>query len=124
MLQRIFYLALAGGAGTLARYYLATFIQRNGAMSVLGTATVNITGCLAFGLLWALAQGRFPISPQLRIVIFVGFFGAFTTFSTFVFETNQLLESARWLAATSNCLLQNALGLIAIVIGLKIGTLL
>ena len=82
MLWKIIYLSVAGSAGTLARYWLGGFVQRNITTDFpFGTVAVNIIGCLAFGLLWAFMENRLSISGQMRIVLFVGFFGAFTTFS-------------------------------------------
>jgi fluoride exporter len=122
MLQKIIYLALAGAAGTLARYWLGGVISRNLSTGFpFGTAIINITGCLVFGLLWAFIESRLSISGQLRTIIFVGFFGAFTTFSSFAFETAQLLDESQWLWASANIILQNVLGLVAMVGGLIIG---
>ncbi len=122
MPQKIIYLALAGAAGTLARYWLSGFVQKNiTVVFPFGTAAVNILGCLVFGLLWAVFENRLSISGQMRIIIFVGFFGAFTTFSSVVFETAQLLDESQWLWASGNILLQNALGLIGMIAGLAIG---
>ena len=91
MLPKILYLAVAGAAGTLARYWLGGLVQRNITTDFpFGTAAVNIIGCLVFGLLWAFMESRLSISGQMRMVIFVGFFGAFTTFSSFAFETAQI----------------------------------
>jgi CrcB protein len=89
----------------------------------LGTAAVNIIGCLLFGLLWAFVENRLSILPQMRIVIFVGFFGAFITFSSFVFETGQLLDESQWLWASGNILFQNVIGLTGILTGLAVGKL-
>jgi CrcB protein len=122
MLQKITYLALAGAAGTLARYWLGGLISRNVSTNFpFGTAIINIAGCLAFGLLWAFIESRLSISGQLRTIIFVGFFGAFTTFSSFAFETAQLLDESQWLWASANIVLQNVLGLIGMIGGLAIG---
>ncbi len=122
MLQKIIYLALAGAAGTLTRYWLSGFVQKNISIGFpFGTAAVNILGCLVFGLLWAVFENRLSISGQMRIIIFVGFFGAFTTFSSVMFETAQLLDESQWLWASGNILLQNALGLIGMLAGLVIG---
>ena len=122
MIQKLLYLALAGACGTLARYWLGGLISRNVSTNFpLGTAIINIAGCLAFGLLWAIIESRLSISGQLRTVIFVGFFGAFTTFSSFAFETAQLLDESQWLWASANIVLQNVLGLIAMIGGLAIG---
>ncbi|MBN1787260.1 MAG: fluoride efflux transporter CrcB [Sedimentisphaerales bacterium] len=122
MLQKIIYIALAGAVGTLARYWLSGFVQKNiTVVFPFGTAAVNILGCLVFGLLWAVFENRLSISGQMRIIIFVGFFGAFTTFSSVVFETAQLLDESQWLWASGNIVLQNVLGLIGMLAGLAIG---
>ena len=114
MLPKILYLAVAGAAGTLARYWLGGLVQRNITTDFpFGTAAVNIIGCLVFGLLWAFMESRLSISGQMRMVIFVGFFGAFTTFSSFAFETAQMLDESQWLWASANILLQNVLGLVS-----------
>lgn len=122
MLQKLFYLALAGGVGTLARYGLSSLAQKtiSGGFP-LGTAVVNIAGCLLFGLLWAAMENRLSFSPQARTIIFIGFFGAFTTFSSFAFETCQLLDDSQWFWAAANILLQNVLGLAAMMAGLTVG---
>lgn len=122
MWQKFLYLGLAGALGTLARYWLSGVIQRLTATELpLGTAAVNIVGCLFFGLLWAFMENRLSISGQMRTVIFVGFFGAFTTFSTFMFEISQLLDESQWLSASGNILLQNLIGIAGIITGLAIG---
>lgn len=122
MWQKLLYLGLAGAAGTLARYGLSGLVQKNAASGFpYGTAAVNILGCLAFGLLWAIVENRLSISGQTRMIIFLGFFGAFTTFSSFAYETSQLLEESQWLWAGGNILLQNALGIAGMIAGLAVG---
>jgi CrcB protein len=124
MWQKCLYLGLAGAAGTVTRYWLSGIIQRNVATAFpLGTAAVNIIGCLLFGLVWAFVESRLSITGQMRMVIFVGFFGAFTTFSSFIFETCQLLDESQWLWATGNILLQNVIGIAAVLTGLAVGKL-
>ncbi len=124
MWQKFLYLGLAGAAGTIARYWLSGVIQRNVTTAFpLGTAAVNIIGCLFFGLLWAFVENRLSITRQMRIIIFVGFFGAFTTFSSFVFETGQLLDESQWLWAAGNILFQNVIGIAGILTGLAVGKL-
>ena len=124
MLQKFVYLGLAGAAGTIVRYCLSGVIQRNAATTFpLGTAAVNIIGCLLFGLFWAFVENRLSITGQMRTVIFVGFFGAFTTFSSFVFETGQLLDESQWLWAAGNVLFQNIIGIVCILTGLALGKL-
>ena len=65
-----------------------------------GTLVVNAAGCLLFGRVWCLGEERLVISGKTRLIILVGFLGSFTTFSSFAFETGQLLRDfQRWLAA-------------------------
>jgi len=86
-------LAVAGACGTLARYGLAGLVQRGQHIgSPWGTLTVNVLGCFLFGLIWTLTQQRFLVSPETRAILLVGFLGSFTTFSAFLFETDQMLE--------------------------------
>ncbi len=94
------WLCFAGAAGTLARYGLAGLMQRLlGESFPWGTLTVNALGCFLFGVVWMLAEDRLVISGQTRFVILTGFMGAFTTFSTFAFETAALraTPNGRWL---------------------------
>ena len=122
MWQKFLYLGIAGTLGTFTRYFLSGFIQRHLLTDFpIGTAAVNIIGCFLFGLTWAFMENRLSISSQMRTVIFVGFFGAFTTFSSFAFETSQLLDESQWLWASGNILLQNSLGIIGMITGLAIG---
>ncbi len=117
-----FQLAVAGAAGTLARYWLGGFIQRLcGDSFPWGTLVINVSGCLLFGIVWTLAENRLLISPQTRIIVLTGFMGAFTTFSTFAFETTQMLADAEWIRALGNLALQNILGLAAVLLGFAIG---
>jgi CrcB protein len=124
MWQKFIYLGVAGAAGTMARYLLSGAVQRHITNGFpFGTAAVNIVGCLFFGLLWAALESRLSVSPQIRTVIFLGFFGAFTTFSSFVFETSELLDQSQWFFAFGNILLHNVTGLACIFAGLAIGKL-
>ena len=116
------YLGLAGATGTLARYWLSGWVQRDTSVVFpLGTWVVNVVGCLLFGLVWAFLESRLSISGPARSVVFLGFFGAFTTFSSFAFETSQLLDESQWLWASYNILIQNITGIAAVIIGLAIG---
>ncbi|HZR15412.1 MAG TPA: fluoride efflux transporter CrcB [Acidimicrobiia bacterium] len=85
-------LVVAGAAGALARYLLDGFVQdRTAGAFPWGTFVINVSGAFALGLLTgaALYHG-FPSTP--RIVLGTGFCGAYTTFSTFTFESVRLLE--------------------------------
>jgi CrcB protein len=122
--NRLLLLALAGAGGTLCRYWLGGLMQwLCGTSFPWGTLTINVLGCLLFGFVWTLADERMLISPQARIVILTGFMGAFTTFSTFAFESAQLLSDAEWLRAFANIALENIVGMAAVFLGFAIGRL-
>lgn len=115
-------LAMAGAVGTLARYWVGIAIKHwLGDGFPWGTLVINVSGCLLFGVVWTLAENRLVISPQTRVVVLTGFMGAFTTFSTFAFETTQMFAAAEWYRALGNLALQNILGLVAMVLGFAIG---
>lgn len=125
MWQKIALLALAGACGTLARYGLSGAVHRwFGGSFPWGTALVNIFGCLLFGIVWAAGSERATISPEARVIILTGFMGAFTTFSTFVSETSQLLAEAQLLIGFINMGVQLLAGSGAFFIGLALGRLL
>ncbi|MBI1910498.1 MAG: CrcB family protein [Deltaproteobacteria bacterium] len=123
--MKILWLAIAGVGGTLLRYFLSGFVQRAyGGVFPWGTFAVNMAGCLLFGLVWTLAEERLIISGELRAIILIGFMGAFTTFSSFVFESAQLMRDSQWVLAAGNIALQNITGIIFLAIGMALGRLL
>jgi CrcB protein len=119
VLSDLGWLALAGAAGTVLRYTVAGITQRMaGANFPWGTLAVNATGCFLFGLVWTLAEERLLISGRTRFLLLTGFMGAFTTFSTFAFETSQMLDDSEWRLALINVLGQNVLGMMCVFLGL------
>jgi CrcB protein len=125
MWQKIALLAGAGALGTLTRYWLGGVAQRwsQGAFP-LGTLTVNAVGCLLFGFVWAAAEERALLSTETRSIVLIGFMGALTTFSTYVFESNQMLRDSEWLLAGGNFIAQNVLGLLCLYLGTVLARLL
>ena len=121
MSLKIILIALAGGLGTLARFGLAGLIHRfNDTSFPWGTVTVNLTGCFLVGLLWTLFENRWPLPGELRTMVLVGFMGAFTTFSTLILETSELMRATQWIYAVVNIVLQNGIGIIAIFAGMAV----
>jgi fluoride exporter len=121
-MQKLIVIAIAGAIGTLARYALGGYIQRAfGTGFPWGTVTINLLGCFAFGAVFAAAQERNLISPELRTIILVGFMGAFTTFSTFIAESGQLLADRELLLGFANIALQVIAGLAVFYLGLGLG---
>lgn len=124
-LEKLIWIGLAGVLGTIARYGLSGIVQRAcGSAFPCGTLAVNVLGCFLFGLVWSLAEDRLSISGEMRTVILIGFFGAFTTFSGFAFETIQLMRDAQWASAAGNIMAQNAVGITGLFLGLMAGRLL
>lgn len=122
MFQKIIWLAVAGACGTVSRYALCELASkaRSGHFP-LGTFTVNIIGSFLFGLVYAYAQKKLPISSELRLIMLTGFMGAFTTFSTFAFDTAKLIRSDQWMLAFGNVFGQITLGVLALAIGVLAG---
>lgn len=123
-MHKILMLAVAGTCGTLARYWLSGAVYGiMGREFPWGTAAVNLLGCLLFGLIWVMADERQVLGAEARLVILVGFMGAFTTFSSLIFETGELMRGALWARAALNLVGQNILGFVAFAIGATIGRL-
>lgn len=118
-------LALAGSLGTLARYGLSGAVYALlGRDFPWGTSAVNVLGCLLFGMVWTLADERMLISGEARTIILVGFMGAFTTFSSLIFETDQLLRASQWLYAALNLCGETVIGFAALWLGMVLARLL
>lgn len=87
----ILYIALGGVAGTLARYGLQGLIPHRAGTFPAATLVVNLAGSLALGFIVRYATGSPVVSPELRGGLTIGFCGAFTTMSTFSYESMVLL---------------------------------
>lgn len=120
--MKLLLIALAGGFGTLARYGLSGLVQRmTGATFPWGTFVVNVAGCFLFGLVWSLLEERLAVAGQWRAIVLIGFMGAFTTFSSFAYDSAGLMRDAQWGLAALNVIGQNALGLACLFLGLAAG---
>jgi len=118
-MTKVLLLGAAGFVGTLARYFLQGLVQTNaGSAFPFGTLVVNVFGCFVLGLLNGLFTDRFLIDPQLRICFTIGFCGAFTTYSTLVFETVQLANGRELFLAATNVVVSLALGFIFLWLGI------
>lgn len=124
VIQKMIFLVVAGSIGTLARYGLAGVVHKFcGTSFPWGTLVVNVTGCFLAGLLWTLFESRWQVSGETRIIIMVGFMGAFTTFSAYMLETSELVRAAEWMYASMNVILQNGIGFAAFYVGTVIARL-
>lgn len=115
--------AIAGGFGAPARYLLDGFVQdRTGGAFPWGTFAVNVSGALLLGFVTGMALGG-HLGSLGKDIAGTGFCGAFTTFSTFTFETNRLMEVGAWDEAAKNVGASLVVGLVAAALGLALATL-
>jgi CrcB protein len=113
---------LGGFIGANARFVVARLV---GAMFEtrfpLGTFVINISGSFLLGVLGTIVtQKALPNSESMRVALGVGFLGAYTTFSTFAFETHALFDDGSWLTATTNMFASLFLGLVAVRAGIVV----
>lgn len=114
--------AAAGGIGTLLRWGVALGVQRvTGASFPWGVFAVNMLGCLLFGLVVALADEKQWLGTGTKFVALTGFMGAFTTFSTFAFDSATMYRDGAWIMLAANLIGQNALGVVCVLAGMRLG---
>jgi fluoride exporter len=111
---------VGGFVGANARYIVAKWVgSLTAARFPVGTFVINVSGSFLLGLLGGLLAARLvPQSDNVRLAIGIGFLGAFTTFSTFEFETHALFEDGVWLPALTNIFVSLFVGLLAVRAGL------
>jgi CrcB protein len=110
-------IGFAGFLGALARYFVAKFLQGKFETSFpIGTLLVNLSGCFILGFFLAAIDGKL-FNDQLRLSIAVGFVGAYTTFSTWMFESVKQLQDGHLNGAILNIVGSVLLGLTAIWLG-------
>jgi fluoride exporter len=113
-------LVMIGGAiGSLARYALSVAALPISQSLPWGTIAINILGSFVIGLFgtFTLANGRFPVSEEARILVMVGLCGGFTTFSSFSLQTLDLLRSGAILRAAINVVASVVLCVLAVALG-------
>lgn len=97
---------LGGGIGSVARFGLSRFTgQYLGSSFPFGTLAVNVASCIFLGLILGLTSEKYLVNPAIRLFFIVGFCGGFSTFSTFTFETMELLRLGQVSYAIANILL-------------------
>jgi len=120
------YLAVAAGGalGAMARYFVGgTLLSRIPWPFPVATLVINITGSFILGFFLSVAAERVPLSPHFRLALAVGFIGAYTTFSTFEYETLRLAEEHGVLLALLNVVLSVVVGFMAVWGGMAVAHL-
>ena len=125
MLLNLLFVGLGGFIGASMRYATGLFVGRfiTDAQFPYGTFVVNMLGCLLIGFLAGLTDSREFLNDTSRAFVFTGMLGAFTTFSTFSYETMGLFQNGQTSPALTNLVLQIILGLLAVWGGIQLSKL-
>jgi CrcB protein len=113
-----FWVALGGILGACARYALARFVAKvAGTAFPYGTLLINLSGSLLLGFFMIWSSERAIVDNRLRLFLAIGFCGAYTTFSSFAFESFAYFEQGHWMLFAANVLSNNVLCLLAVIVG-------
>lgn len=122
-MEAIVIIGIAGFIGANVRYLVSTWAAQSlGSAFPWGTLIINVTGSCLLAVFTAWAGNRTQLDPRVRLFIAVGFFGAYTTFSTYANDSIALLRTGEWLGVLSNVLITNVLCLAGVLIGFFIGS--
>jgi len=118
-LMQILLVGAGGFVGSALRYTVSGLVHRAIPFAGFpyGTLVVNLVGCLAIGLLTGLAESRQVIGPELRMFLFLGLLGGFTTFSTFAYEGVQLIHHGEFAKVLASVMLHVLVGFLAVWLG-------
>ena len=118
-------IGLGGFAGAITRYMVDGFVaERVAGAFPWGTLVVNLSGSFLLGALFTLTVDRAILPADIRGPVLIGFIGAYTTFSTYMLESWQLIGSGAYGLAFVNVVGSAVLGLVAVAAGLTLGRLL
>ena len=114
---KLAYLAMGGAAGAILRYWVSGLSYKiYGGVFPWGTLIVNLAGSFLIGFFWGLL-GRENMGANVRTFLFIGLFGSFTTFSTFAFESLNLIRDGNIKFALANVLASNVFGILLVFAG-------
>jgi CrcB protein len=114
-LEKYLYIAVGGALGSIARYWIGSAVSgRLGIKFPYGTFVINITACVIIGFALTYLGRRAELNVAWRFLIPVGFVGAYSTFSTYEWETLSSLRSGAFLIATLYAVSSLLLGLLAV----------
>ena len=120
-MQKYLLIALGGALGSIARYWVGSTIgSRMGSRFPYGTFVINMTACIIIGFSVTWLSKRVELSPAWRYLIPVGFIGAYSTFSTFEWETLFTLRSGAFAIAALYAIGSLVLGLAAVWCGAQL----
>lgn len=116
--MRLIWIGLASFFGGISRYLVGGWVDRfSQGPFPWGTFAVNASGSFLLGFIFTALTERFSTDPDLRVALTVGFIGAYTTFSTFAFETLKLGQDGAILLSILNAIGSIAVGLVCVLVG-------
>jgi CrcB protein len=121
-MRNILLVGAGGFLGAIARYGVSGLVIHSSGASrfPLGTLVVNVTGCLAIGVLAALTESTTLLTPGSRLLLRTGVLGGYTTFSAFAFESYALGRGPGLTWVAVNIGAQVTLGIVAVILGHKV----
>jgi fluoride exporter len=120
--MQLIVIGVGGAIGALARYLLGGAVHRlMPGFFPYGTFVVNVVGCVVFGVIVGIAESRFAIGPIGRAFLLIGVLGGFTTFSSFTYETFELVRVGQVWPALINVVGQVVLGFLGLWAGFGLG---
>jgi len=121
IVNEILVISLGAILGANARWVISRYAARIlGPVFPYGTLVINVSGSFVVGFFMIWATERVLLDPRWRLLVIVGFCGAFTTFSSFAFETIAYFEQGQWLLMSANFLSNNILCLAAVLAGMAL----
>jgi CrcB protein len=116
--QAVLWISLGAIAGANARYFLSRWAAKSLSPAFpYGTLLINVTGSMLLGFFLIWTSERVLADPRWRLMIAIGFCGAYTTFSSYAFETVYYFEQGHWVLFAANILANNILCLAAVLAG-------
>jgi CrcB protein len=120
-MNKLLWIAAGGLVGTLCRYMFSTWVdERSHSSFPYGTLAVNLVGCFVAGLLFPIFE-RAAIPAEMRLAVFTGFLGGFTTFSAYGLQTLVLVDGGMAAMAAMNVMISNVVGLAMVWLGSTVG---
>ncbi|HET8666593.1 MAG TPA: fluoride efflux transporter CrcB [Terriglobales bacterium] len=115
-------ITIGGGIGAIARFVVGSYIgQRMGARFPYGTFVINLSGSFFVGLIMTVLTEKTQLNPNWRYFIPIGFIGAYTTFSTFEYETLRAFQDGQMATGTLNVVLSVTAGFVMVWLGVLAG---
>lgn len=122
VMENFLLISIGAILGANLRYWVGDWVaQKFGTAFPYGTLLINVSGSLVIGFLLTLIAERVVLDPRWRLFLVVGFLGAYTTFSTYMFDSFSLIEKGQLVPGLMNLLGSAALGIIAVGSGVFLG---